>query len=745
VTGNREQRAQREENPGARLVTIASAPPEGAEEGLSLHEIAGILWEGRFSIAAAIAIGFVLGSIYLFVKTPIFGADALVQVEDKNGRGGLLGDLEGLIAPASSAGAEIEVLGSRTLLGKVVDELQLDVVAQPRRFPLLGSALARGHEEEEPASAFLGLGRFAWGGEAITVSRLEVPAVLLDEWLTLTALEGGRFTVRDPRGTSADGEVGHALDVPGGISLFVAELRARPGTEFRLMRQHRSGVVDELQRAISIKEKGKQTGVISLNLSGPNARRIADVLNALAQAYVRQNVERKSAEARKTLEFLETQLPLLRTGVDAAERELERYHSANGRIDLTIETQAIVTRATEIEKAASELQVEEAALRERFTTSHPAIGAIEQKLARLAAERTAVEARLKKLPEAQLESARRMRDVKVANELYLSLLNRAQELKVMKEGTIGSVRILDAAVAPLEADAPRRAQVLVLALLLGGLGGVGLVYLRRALDHGVEDPDAVERTMGVPVYATVPHSDLQLQAVRRATRADGVVPVLAESAPRELAVEALRSLRTSLEFGLVESRNNVVNVTGPAPGVGKSFVCRNLAYLLGEAGRRVVLVDADMRRGVLHRTYGVERNPGLSDVLSGAVPLADALRDVHGGTVHFLPSGTLPPNPAELLGSERFAKMLEELSARFDLVLVDTPPVLAVTDGALVARRAGVNLVVLRAGKHPIREIEASLRQLARNGVQIQGFVMNDVRVDSATGRSAYHYQYKYE
>jgi tyrosine-protein kinase Etk/Wzc len=719
-------------------------PPQGDDAEPSLREHVDAVVAGRRIVAGAVAIALAAGTAVAFLATPVYRSDALVQVEDKKGGGTFLADLSGAFGESSPAEAEIEVLRSRAMLGAVARELRLDIVAMPRRFPLVGAAIARRRGGGEVAGAFLGRA-WGWGGERIRVERLDVGDALLGVTLTLVAGEAGRYAVLGEDGaTLVSGEVGKAA-AGGGIELFVSELRARPGLEFALARRRHDEVVADLQREVRVAEKGKKTGVLQLTLEGPSPQGVAAILDSLATAYVRQNVERRSAEAAKTLVFMQTQLPALRANLDAAEAELEGYRSRNGSVDVTLEAQTAVARAVEVEKAASELKVEQAALRERFTEVHPAFVAVAQKVRQLEAERASLEAKLRKLPEAELESARRMRDVKVANELYLMVLNKAQELRVVKEGTIGNVRVLDAAVVPAYPVSPRKGRTLAFSLLAGLGLGVVAVFARRALADGVEDPETLERATGVAVNASVPHSDAQEEAERRGRRERRVAALLAAAEPKDLAVESLRSLRTSLQFALVESHNGVVAIGGPAPGVGKSFVTANLAHLLGEAGKRVLAVDADLRRGQLHRYFGGERGVGLSDAIAGEVPLGDAIRTTLSASVSLLTTGTIPPNPAELLGSERFQRLLADVAGRYDVVLVDTPPVLAVTDAALVARHAGVNLLVVRAGKHPVREIAAALRQLGRSGARVSGIVMNDVRLDRGLGRrSAYHYQYKY-
>jgi tyrosine-protein kinase Etk/Wzc len=268
-------------------------------------------------------------------------------------------------------------------------------------------------------------------------------------------------------------------------------------------------------------------------------------------------------------------------------------------------------------------------------------------------------------------------------------------------------------------------------------------FVRRALNRGVEDPEVLEAATGLSVYATVPHSASQAQYNRAESRhaAGATAGILAKRDPTDLAVESLRSLRTSLQFALVDAPNRVIAFGGPSPGVGKSFVSSNLAQVLADSGKRVLLVDANLRNGSLHRTFGFKREPGLSEVLAGALRFDEALQHP-SERLDVLAAGRIPPNPSELLMSPRFRELVERASKEYDLVVIDTSPILAVTDAAIIARLAGVTLLVVRAGKHPVREVALALRRFAQNGVRVAGLVFNDVeRLSSAYG---YHYQYDY-
>jgi tyrosine-protein kinase Etk/Wzc len=370
---------------------------------------------------------------------------------------------------------------------------------------------------------------------------------------------------------------------------------------------------------------------------------------------------------------------------------------------------------------------------------------LNEKMGKLRAERAAINARMREIPEAEIDSARLVRDVKVANELYTLLLNKSQELRVVKSGTVGNVRILDEAVPARTPQRPRPVQVLVLAVLLGLVAGVMAAVVRRAFDQGLVDAEDVETRTGLPVYATVPHSKKHLDLGQARADVGATVRLLAAADPQDPAVEALRSLRTSLQFALLEARNNVIAVGGPTPGVGKSFVCANLACLLGSDTDRVLLVDADLRRGHLHRYFGLERRPGLCDVLSGTVNVNAAVHSTERWQLDVLSTGSIPPNPTELLGSQRFEQVIQWASSRYKYVVIDTPPALAVADPALVARIAGVNLLVLKAGKHPPREIALTMKRYAQAGATMQGAVLNDVpEIRGRYGRHGRYQRYEY-
>jgi tyrosine-protein kinase Etk/Wzc len=723
--------------------------PAGTVDEPTFRELAHVVLAGAWLVLGAVLLTLALGVAYLFLRAPTYSANVVVQVESNTPSLTRIDNLAAALGELPSE-AEMEILRSRSLLESVVQDLGLEIEARPRTFPLIGAAFARRYTGPGLAPPRFGLDAYAWGGERIDVQRLGISDDLLDEPIPLTATGGGRFVLELRPGVKVEGQVGKPVTAERGgsrIEMFVSVLEARPGTRFLVTRHRRADVVEGLLRRLAVSERGKKTGILVAGLEGGDPVRVAAVVDGLASAYLRQSVERRSAEAAKTLSFLESQLPVLKDKVTTAEGALNDYQQQHGVVDLPQETQSMLAQAAEVQKELSQVELQRSEVRQRFTAAHPEMAALNEKATQLQGKLAAVNAKMRRLPEQELESARLARDVKVSNELYLQVLNRAQELQVVKSGTVGNARIVDRAVVPHRPIRPEPGPVLAIALLVGLMGGVALAFVRKSLDDRASDPDVIERTTGVPLYASIPHSPQQEALARRGSRRrrHGQAPVLAAIDPGDLAVESLRSLRTSLQFGLMESPSNVVAISGPGPKLGKSFLTVNLGYVLAGAGQRVLLVDGDLRRGSLHRYFGYPRSPGLSELVTGTVLGDLAVRKTDVARLDLLSTGRIPPNPAELLGSDRFQRLVAEVSSRYDLLLVDTPPVLAVTDAALVARLAGVLLLVLRAGQNPLREIHAAVKRFARAGARVNGAVLNDVLIRGRSGRYAgnYHYEYR--
>jgi tyrosine-protein kinase Etk/Wzc len=558
----------------------------------------------------------------------------------------------------------------------------------------------------------------------------------------------------------AKGEVGKltTITLVNGetISLFVSELNSRPGGRFKLMKKDRLETVDELKEGLNITEPEKQlahlrnqSGILELSLEGTDREKITKTLNEIASTYLRYSVESRSSEAEKTLSFLDKQLPALKHKVDQAETALNNYRLKKGSVDLPLETQTTLNRVVSIDSEISKLNQDRQELLQRFTPQHPRVAAIDAQIKALNKELKEVDTKVKGLPSTQQDILRLNQDVEVSRSLYTTLLNSAQELRLVKAGAVGNVHIIDYAVEPIKPVKPRKGLVIALSLVLGTLLGVSMALVRKSLLGAVQDPDMIENKFGLPIYATIPYSQKQRELSIKTARFGNEPGVLALTDPNDLAVESLRSLRTSLFYGHLGDRNNVMSITSPSPGAGKSFVCVNLGVVLAVAGKRVLVIDADMRKGRVHEYFGLKYDTGLADVISHTqasdTEFSKVILNTAIKNLDFIPVGTIPHNPSELLLHKKFELVLDVVGDDYEHVLVDSPPILAATDAAIVGNLAGSTLLVIKDKQNTLQEVEHSIKQLKQSGVNLRGAIYNGVKLaTSRYGYGRYYYAYSY-
>ncbi len=723
------------------------------EDEIDLRELLGVILDRKWLIISVTAALFVMGVLYALFAAPVYSAQAMLQVESKMPSIPGISDLASMGGTTSSAATtEVALLTSRTVIGTAVDALQLDVVATPRRFPVLGDYFARRFTPASPgdvAPSHFGADSYGWGGELLQIHGFNVPEYLIGMPLVLQAGSAGAYVLYDADGGEIlRGNVGKTAQGRG-VTLDVMAMRANPGTRFDLTKLRRFDVVSQLQRAVQAVEQGKESGILQVSYENTDPVRAEAVVERVAESYVRQNVERSSAEAASQLEFVKEQLPVVRRQVEAAQVAMTAYQSKANSVDITMQTKGLLDQEVAVEASIQQLRLKQAEMDRSFTREHPAYRALLSQIASLEARKSGFQREVGNLPDTQQELLRLTRDLQVSNEMYTALLNQAQQLDVARAGAVGNVRIVDpAAVDIANPVKPRKSLIVAIATLLGGFLSVAFVFLQRMLNPGIEDPEDIEG-LGLPVYAAIPLSVSsampKLRKGKHGTRvvADGRQHLLATRDPADPAVEALRSLLTSLHFAMLEAKNNILTISGPRPGVGKTFVSSNLAAVIAQAGQRVLVIDADMRKGTLHKLLGISQQNGLSDVLGGKLAVEAAIHPLPGlENMHYMVRGDVPPNPSELLMHPRFQQMLESLSQQYDLVIVDTPPILAVTDAALVATHAGSSLLVTRFGVNQAKEILLTMQRFEQNGVQVKGAIFNAVE-KRATGYYSYGY-YEY-
>jgi len=712
----------------------------------NLFDLLGVVADNRWLIAGVTVLALLLGGAYASLITPVYEANSLIQVEETKENtatsNSALGAAANLFEIRSPATAEMEILRSRLVVGQAVQNLGLDLNVQPKYIPVVGKWLARqATAPSEPG--FLGREGYVSGNESLKVETFTVPP----------KFEGQKFVVRmnatgydlvSPQGeTLAKGRLGTPAEfmVGGqkGLAL-ITDAVGLPGAEFYLSRSPRLEVIEALQHAILIVEQGRQSGVILTSLAGNDPEKIAKTLNEIGLMYVRQNVARKVAEAEKMLGFLKVNLPQLRAKIEQSESRFNQFRNRNSAFDLTTESKVVLDQSIKLQTALLELQQKRTDLDARFGSQHPSIQTIDVQIRSLTNELNAFNSRMKSFPAVEQDFLRMTRDMKVDNELYASLLNSSQQLQLVMEGKVGNVRIVDAAAIPLDPIRPHVMSLTIVAGLLGLLTGLVLAFLRNSLRRGIKHPIEIEQHAGLRVFSTIPFSQIQAKQTQKTGGRFIGRNILATTSPDEPAIENLRSLRTALQFAMLDVATPVVLMTGPTPGSGKSFISSNLAAVLGAANKKVLLVDADLRKGHLHQYFGLAKGSGFSDVLSGNVKLEDALHRKITPNVDFLAAGTVPSNPAELLMNEATQQLLQLAATYYDLVIVCSAPVLSVSDAAILAPMVGAVFLVARADDTSLGELHESGKRLSQNGAVVKGVIFNGLN----TTRSRYSRDYDF-
>ncbi|HGP3763059.1 TPA: polysaccharide biosynthesis tyrosine autokinase [Klebsiella pneumoniae] len=709
------------------------ATSKDADE-IDLGRLIGEFIDHRKLIISVTSLFTLVALIYAIFATPIYQADALIQVEQKQANA-ILSNLSQMLPDSQPQSApEIALIRSRMILGKTVDDLNLQARVKQKYFPLLGRGFAR-LSGDKPGS--------------LSISRLYIPENDNDTpEIILTVKERNSFSI-SVGDFIINGKVGELLDERG-ISLKVDEISAKPGTEFSIVYVSRLKAITDLQDDIAVADQGKDTGMLTLSLTGDNPVLIERILNSISENYLAQNIARQAAQDAKSLEFLSKQLPEVRSDLDQAEDKLNQYRRKSDSVDLSLEAKAVLDQIVNVDNQLNELTFRESEISQLYTKEHPTYKALMEKRKTLQDEKSKLNKRVSAMPETQQEILRLSRDVESGRAVYMQLLNRQQELNIAKSSAIGNVRIIDNAVTQPKPIKPKKILIVLIGIILGVMTSAGVVLLRVILRRGIETPEQLEE-LGINVYASIPIAETFSKSVVQKKgwskkSAEEIQGFLAVDNPADLSIEAIRGLRTSLHFAMMEARNNVLMISGASPNAGKTFVSSNLAAVISQTGKKVLFIDTDMRKGYTHKLFNENNTNGLSDILSGKVEINRALKKVVSGDFDYISRGMAPPNPAELLMHRRFGELLNWASENYDIVVLDTPPILAVTDAAIIGNYVGTTLLVARFELNTAKEIEVSVKRFEQAGVTVKGCILNGVvkKASSYYGYGYSHYGYSY-
>ena len=351
---------------------------------------------------------------------------------------------------------------------------------------------------------------------------------------------------------------------------------------------------------------------------------------------------------------------------------------------------------------------------------------------------------MERLPNKELLLLRLTRSQQVNDNIYRLLLERFEEARITEAGQIGNVRVIDTAKEPRSPIKPRKFQNLLLALIVGLTLGGGLAFFTESLDRSIKNPEEAEALLGLPVIGLIP-SIGDLDGKFKGTRNEIELissRLVTHFVPRSPVAEAYRTVRTNLSFSRPDNPPRTILVTSAVPQEGKTTTTANLAITLAQMGGKTLIVDSDLRRPAIRKVFNLESKEGLTDYLIGKGGLDALIRTTDIPNLYILPAGQIPPNPSEVLGSQRMKELVAELSRRFEMVFFDSPPVVAVTDAAVLSRNTDGVVLVVQSGATDREAVARAKTLLGNVQANLLGLVLNNIRIESTYG--SYHYRYYY-
>lgn len=685
-------------------------------------------------IATCTALSLAAGMLILVASAPVYQVEAVMQVSRQDGskqEEALTHQLDSLVAYDAPVTGELSLIQSRMVLGKVVEDLHLDIEIVPRYFPVIGKLVVQHRERSGDAllPPVRGLPNYAWGGESLKIAELELPRRLIGQALTLTATNDQNYSISDQNGAPLiAGRVGVMAESDSEqspIKILVESMRARAGQSFKITQSGAAETIAALRSKLKVAEQGKDSGIIQISLRGTDPAVITAIVDGIIEQYQIQNVGWRSSQADQTLAFLMNQLPVLRERVDKAEDALSRYQSRRGSANLDTETTLLLEQSVALEATQLELEQQRQELQRSFQRKHPDVIVNEAQLENTRRKKAQIDARIGALPAAHRKLLTLTRDADVSNQLYVALLQETQQLQIAKAGATGTVRVIDQAMEPNEPVSPVPAAILLSSVIVGVVGGCFIAMLVTTLKRRVEDTDDFERSMQIQVLAEIPYSPKEARLGRKGER--GLIPphLLVHDGAGDSATEGVHSLRVAIEMSAAPSSNvaKVIVFCGVGSGIGKSFVSANLAVSLAHTGRRVLIVDGDLRQPGRNQYLPI-LGPGLGEWLMGEVS-ADDIVNMSSEGFSYVTAGQALGEPANTLKVGTMATLFRRYAHRFDYILVDAPPLLLFSDALVLAKAGGSAVFVVQPGRHTFREVREGLTKLLRANIQVIGAVFN--------------------
>jgi len=484
-----------------------------------------------------------------------------------------------------------------------------------------------------------------------------------------------------------------------------------------------------------IVEPVRNSRLMNLHFEDTDPQKSAMLVNLLAEMYIKHDSEIRTQASREAVLWLMDQIGSVKKKLEDSEMALVKYMEEE-KITGIPDSEKKDSEKDLIETLKQEqirLEVELSEISRRYGPKHPqmvkVLSEIESIKSKLAVETENAIVLNKKATKYSILK----REVDSNKEIYETLVKRAKETGVSEQLELSNIRIVDPAEVPRSPIRPNKKRNIVRACIVGLMIGFGLAFLVEYLDNTIKNPDDVNMYIGLPFLGYIP-------SAKKEARAQEEMDLIVHQKPRSVISEAYRSIRTSISFAFADKPVKVILITSSNPQEGKSTASMNLAITMANTGEKTLLVDGDMRCSRLHKSFGLNKEIGLSDYLVSNVDFDKAIKPTKIENLSIITAGSIPPNPAELLNSTKMKMFLDEARKRFDKVIIDATPILTVTDAAIVANIVDGVIMIVRCGKTPIEIILRSKQKLVDAKAHILGVLLNNIDI----GKESYYYYYYY-
>ncbi|MBX2881698.1 MAG: AAA family ATPase [Granulosicoccus sp.] len=704
-----------------------------------------LLGRHKFGLLLTLLLGLGLAWLYLISTEKTYQTSALVEVKEQEGY--LESDNGGQTDwNAPTIKEEANLLRSRKVLTPVVDRFNLRVSAEPKRIPVLGNVTQQIPVAAELISNFEFARRFAWGEAEIELAELQVPRAWEDSELILTKTDENAYRIdRDNNVLIDSAQVGEQvlLNIQDSdpLVISVATLEAPVGVQFSLVRYSLQSTINGLRNELTTETSDTKSRMITINLRGKEPAEIAALTNAILEEYKSVKLGSQNRVSDAELEFFESQLPKVESDLRDAEVALADFRRTANSFNQDTQIQFKLGQLDKLETQLLEKEVERDDLLKRYTVNHPTPKRLLKEIDVLNDKIRQVRGTIQAAPDTERELVKLEDDLDTKRTLFIEMSEKLQKLRLAAVGNVGEVQIIDDALSPRKPVSPNALLAIVGSTLATLFLYTLYLTLRSALSTVISDQESLERASGLPVYMNIPKSSAQkrlgnpvtvdpskMLAGPSGSSASKAIAsnVLALSKPEDYSIENLRGLRSMLEDVMAGSNNNVLMFTSPLPSMGKSFLSLNLAVLVAQTGKRVLLIDADYQRGQLHKSLGLHSGPGLPEVVRGKSELKETVKPTSVQNLYCIPRGYSGNGGAmEMPSDKEFGAFLDVVAPRFDLAIIDTPPVLSVSTAASLGKHAGSTIMVVKEGEVKEPQLNEALKRLTFSGVRISGCIMN--------------------